>query len=379
MLPYPRRSFLGYRLLQEYFAFPDKFFFFDLTGLEQLAAAGFKDRAEIIFLISPFERTERQQTLEMGVSAKTFRLNCTPIVNLFSADRRADSAQPHGVRVSGRAGRSAAGRHGDFLGGRGGERRSGIARSDRSSSRSIPTATPPCATRSRRSGTRHRRPSTRRNSEGIDVYLSLVDLSRQARSAERRYAYGAPDLHQSRPAVAPAVRQRDGRFRSGGRPRPSSASSRCKKPTGTIRPPTGRNALWRLISHLSLNYLSLVEDGREALQEILRLYNFTDSAYIQKQIDGITEAGERAALRARDFGERHQLRARHARGDGVRRRTVRGRRRLPVCQRARALPGLYVSMNSFSQLVATHHAEKGGIASNGHHGRDRRSCCKSGV
>ena len=60
-----------------------------------------------------------------------------------------------------------------------------------------------------------------------------------------------------------------------------------KKPTNAIRPPSGKAALWRLISHLSLNYLSLVDEGREAFQEILKLYNFTGSAYSEKQIDGI--------------------------------------------------------------------------------------------
>ena len=60
-----------------------------------------------------------------------------------------------------------------------------------------------------------------------------------------------------------------------------------RKPTNSVRPPSGKAALWRLISHLSLNYLSLVEDGREAFQEILKLYNFTGSAYSEKQIDGI--------------------------------------------------------------------------------------------
>jgi type VI secretion system protein ImpG len=60
-----------------------------------------------------------------------------------------------------------------------------------------------------------------------------------------------------------------------------------RKPTPTLRPPMGRNALWRLISHLSLNYLSIVEDGKEALQEVLRLYNFSDSADLDKQIAGI--------------------------------------------------------------------------------------------
>ena len=83
MLPYPRRSFAGYRLLQEYFAFPEKFFFFELDGLEQFAAAASGGKAEVLFLISPFERSERQQMLETGISARTFRLNCSPIINLF--------------------------------------------------------------------------------------------------------------------------------------------------------------------------------------------------------------------------------------------------------------------------------------------------------
>ena len=83
VLPYPRRSFVGYRLLQEYFAFPDKFFFFELTGLGRTWETGIDKEAEIIFLISPFERIERREVLELGVSEKTFRLNSTPIVNLF--------------------------------------------------------------------------------------------------------------------------------------------------------------------------------------------------------------------------------------------------------------------------------------------------------
>ena len=83
MLPYPRRSFTGYRLLHEYFTFPDKFFFLDLTGLEAALAGGFKDRAELIFLIAPFELADRRQALELGVTEKTFQTACAPAVNLF--------------------------------------------------------------------------------------------------------------------------------------------------------------------------------------------------------------------------------------------------------------------------------------------------------
>ena len=60
------------------------------------------------------------------------------------------------------------------------------------------------------------------------------------------------------------------------------------KPTDTLRPPLQKQAEWRLISALSLNYLSLVDEGVEALREILRLYNFTKSAYGEKQIEGLT-------------------------------------------------------------------------------------------
>jgi type VI secretion system protein ImpG len=52
-------------------------------------------------------------------------------------------------------------------------------------------------------------------------------------------------------------------------------------------------ALWRLISHLSLNHLSLVADGRDALQQILRLYDFTESPFAQKMIEGIADLKSR--------------------------------------------------------------------------------------
>lgn len=83
MLPYPRRSFLAYRLLQEYFTFPEKFFFLELKDIAHVWSMGFKEQAEIVFLIRPFELEDRRQELELNISPKTFRLGCTPIINLF--------------------------------------------------------------------------------------------------------------------------------------------------------------------------------------------------------------------------------------------------------------------------------------------------------
>src|SRR5262249_31953032 len=70
-------------------------------------------------------------------------------------------------------------------------------------------------------------------------------------------------------------------------------------PTRTLRPALKQGALWRLISHLSLNHLSLVEgegDQADALREILKLYDFTASAETRKMIDGILRVGSRGVI-----------------------------------------------------------------------------------
>ena len=62
---------------------PSKFLFVDVTGLDAVWGAGFRNSAEIVFLFSSAGDEERAQRLEIGVSPKTFRLGCVPIVNLF--------------------------------------------------------------------------------------------------------------------------------------------------------------------------------------------------------------------------------------------------------------------------------------------------------
>ncbi|HXF43548.1 MAG TPA: type VI secretion system baseplate subunit TssF, partial [Pyrinomonadaceae bacterium] len=130
---------------------------------------------------------------------------------------------------------------------------------------------------------------------------------------------------------------------------------RClTKPTETIRPPQRRGLQWRLISHLNLNFISIAGDSDgnpEALQEILQLYNFTDSSAIRKQILGIKSVTARKAIR--QIGGRV--------GTGF----VRGLETtitfdemeyvgsgmyLFACILERFL-GLYASLNSFNQLV----------------------------
>jgi type VI secretion system protein ImpG len=79
ILPYPARSFLGYRLLTEYFSFPEKFLFFDLTGLSAKTLLQAGNKLEVFFY---FNRTFND--LERNVTAENFGLGCAPMVNLFA-------------------------------------------------------------------------------------------------------------------------------------------------------------------------------------------------------------------------------------------------------------------------------------------------------
>jgi type VI secretion system protein ImpG len=77
ILPFARQTFAGYRLLQEYFAFPDRFFFVDIQGLDAFAASSAGYPFEIQFT---FDRRFPREHLP---GADNIRLHCAPIVNLF--------------------------------------------------------------------------------------------------------------------------------------------------------------------------------------------------------------------------------------------------------------------------------------------------------
>lgn len=60
---------------------------------------------------------------------------------------------------------------------------------------------------------------------------------------------------------------------------------------------------WRLISHLTLNYLSLVNHGDEAnggaaaLSELLGLYAFLNESQIRKEVEGVASVGAEPVYR----------------------------------------------------------------------------------
>jgi type VI secretion system protein ImpG len=350
LLPYERRSTDGYRLLQEYFAFPDKFLFLDISGLEALTHGSFGNEVEIIFLFSKFERPERQQGLELGVNAKTFRLGCTPAVNLFK-----QTAEPILVNQT---------KYEYTI----------IPDSKHSammeifSIEEVLAANPKLRqsvvlehmhayrhkTRKQDdlafwTATRHRNDLGDR--EPSVMTISVVDLSGQVTDPEAdvltvrtlctnfdlptRFSFGAPagDFEAVGHAAAKTV-------------------TALKRPTPTVDPPAGTDQTWRLISLLSLNYLSLTEGGRGALQEILRLHNLAESSATENQIGAIVrmESSPHFALVDSDFG------LVPARGTLVEmeldeQQFAGGGAHLFTAVVDRFLAG-YCSMNSFTQLIA---------------------------
>jgi type VI secretion system protein ImpG len=78
ILPYSKQTFGGFKLLQEYFSFQEKFFFVQISGLEEFGNSGQSNPFEIKINFN------RKLIKEKWPTAKNILLHCTPIVNLFS-------------------------------------------------------------------------------------------------------------------------------------------------------------------------------------------------------------------------------------------------------------------------------------------------------
>jgi type VI secretion system protein ImpG len=296
LLPYSDRSFLGYRLLQEYFSFPEKFLFFEISGLDRVPQAGFDDKFEILILLNEFQRKERLAQLQQTVSADTFRLGCTPIINLFER-----CAEP--IRISHAVSeyRVIPDVHNELA--------TEVYSVDRVTS-TTPYSQEPQEYQPFYS-LRHtynqdpgqafwhssRRPSHRKGDAGTEVYLSLVDLGfKPSLPPVETLTVHVTCTNRDLPAKLPFT----GQFGELEMESGPLLRIRClRKPTETVRPPLGtgpagenstRSSLqWRLISHLGLNHLSIIDGGLNALQEILRLYDFSERPEVQRQIAGITK------------------------------------------------------------------------------------------
>jgi type VI secretion system protein ImpG len=354
LLPYPTQSFPGYRLLTEFFAFPQKFLFVDLAGWRRVAAAGFQRGVEVLVFLN---RTH--PSLEQGIDPQTFRLGCTPVVNLFEHVAEPvhltqarheyrvvpDVTHPDGLEVYSidevtRAdpGTSGTVDYHPFYSFRHGRTR------DNQQTFWYPT----------------RRPSPREGDRGTDVFLNLVDLGFDPRvPAESVLVVRTTCTNRDLPSQL----QRAGEdlYFELEMAAPLSRVRCVRSPTATLRPPVRRGAYWRLLSHLNLNHLSLADqdEGRAALQEMLRLYDFSDPesgqqlAAVNRQIiEGVVGLQSRRVVGRTGTA----ISSGFARGIEVtveldEQKYVGTGAFLFACVLERFL-GLYASINSFSQLVA---------------------------
>lgn len=288
MLPYPARSFVGYRLLTEYFTFPEKFLFFDLTQLAAKNLLNAKNKLEIFIYLN-----KTSADLERSLTGEAFALGCTPMVNLFrqraepihlsrsiSEYRIVPDARRPGVTevysVESVIATAADGSEAPFW-----------------PFYSVKHAS---AARSQRTFWHPVRRSGADRDPGTEVFLSLVDLDfNPSVPADTVLSVETTCLNRDLPSRLPY---------GGGHPYlqlvkavPGVAGLQCiTAPTPTLRPPRRNRALWRLISHLSLNHLSIVQEeagGAESFREILKLYDFRDSSETRAAIDGILDIRSR--------------------------------------------------------------------------------------
>ncbi len=363
LLPDDARTLPAYRMLTEYFAFPQKHLFVDLDlgqpgssawAIGKLGPAQ-SDTLDLFLLLS-----RGDVDLQRDITADTLRLGCTPIVNLFdqAADpftltqteaeyqlvpdaRRPWSCEIYSVNaVEAITPEQEVVAFQPFFSWKHGADESPNQAYWHVAQRAGASSDPTDPQRIRQ-----------------DHFLSLVDLGfRPSQPAGWTVRSDTTCFNGDAPSHLP------GGVGPGGVPRPLLSLPdgagpigrvvTVVPPTSTQRPEWGPRALWRLISHLTLNHLSLAEgeDGAAALREILQLYNFRNSAESQALIESIVEVRServvrRVGWRTGGFGLGMLVRVTI---DESRLAGLGGY--LLACVLDRFL-GMYVAVNSFTELV----------------------------
>jgi type VI secretion system protein ImpG len=304
LLPAGVRQFSGYRLLQEYFAFPQRYLFVEISGL-QAAFRQCKDTELDVIVL--FDRND--PLLEGKVDPDDFSLFCTPAINLFprKADRIhltdreyeyhvvPDRTRPMDYEVyavTGVEGFSEGGeRAREFLPFYG---TSDLARAEESGAFYAVRRTP------RQLSERQASQGPRSGYMGGEVHVTLVDGNEAPWRPDLRQL-GVDTLCTNRDLpllLAVGTGRTDFTLVSGAPVRAVRVLSGPSRP----RPPLVESeSAWRLISHLSLNYLSLADsderEGAAAMRELLSLYGDLAEPAVRKQIEGLRSAVTRPVLR----------------------------------------------------------------------------------
>lgn len=299
-LPVVPQAFQGYRLLQEYFALPQRFLFVEFAELTRAVQRCDGQELELIILFDRFD-----QSLEGSVGRDQFVPFCSPAINLFPrrvdrihlSDRVnehhviADRTRPMDFEIHSLTSVTGHGTGPDqpFL----------PFYAVRDPSRyGRDKAYYTLRREPRVLSSEQRRNGTRSTYVGSETFVSLVD-GQQApyRQDLRQLGVSALCTNRDLPLFM-SVGSGNTDFTLAD----SAPVSAVRCLTGPSRPRASHahdNKAWRLISQLSLNYLSLSEQGQgaAALRELLRLYGDSNDAALQLQIEGLREVSSKAVTR----------------------------------------------------------------------------------
>jgi type VI secretion system protein ImpG len=285
VIPAPRHSHPAYRLLQEYFTFPEKFHFADVRGLRGQAAG---QALDLLFLL---DRVPRRRLV---LTPETFALGCTPVVNLFpktSEPIRVDHRQLEYRLVADMRREKTTEIH-SILAVSGSSNPADGARAYApfySFTHAMALGGPKAFWHARRVASQHP------DLGGTDLLLSFRDLDfKPARPPDEVVFAHLLCTNRGLAGELPA-----GALLQTDEALPLRRIVCLKKPTRPVDPPLGGQALWRLVSHLSLNYLSLGEGEQSlpALHEILGLYCPPETPAARQQIQGIRRMSHRPVVR----------------------------------------------------------------------------------
>jgi type VI secretion system protein ImpG len=294
LLPRAPETFDGYRLLQEYYAMPERFLFVELTGLDRPVARCASKELEIILLL---DRSE--PVLATGFGLDQLSLFCTPAINLFPkrSDRVSLSERevehhivPDRMRPLDFEVFSVNSVEGYALDGGTPQpflpfyAANDLSRNPEHRSYYMLRREP------RQLSSRARQRGPRSSYLGHEVFISLVDPE------EAPFDHGLRQLgidllctNRDLPLSMPVGKQHTDFTIAISAP---VASVRCLVGPTPPRPcrSDGEYA-WRFLSHLGLNYLSLVDTdalhGAAALRELLRLYVPSSTSVAARQLEGL--------------------------------------------------------------------------------------------
>ena len=306
LLPTPRRSFDGYRLLQEYHALPQRFFFARLSGLAPALQRAQGAEVDLFILLA-----EGRDRLADTVTAESFALHCSPAINLFEkrCDRvRVDARKPEQHVVADRTAPLDFELHSlKSLSGIRGKGREDIefrpfySADDLTAAGETHEAYYALRRRMRQRSETQRLKGTRTSYLGSEVFVSLV---------YRKNAPWPADVEQLAPVALCTNRdlpivlsvgggETDFTLPEGG---PISSVRALHGPTRPHPSFAEGDTAWRIVSHLTLNYLSIADEegggpAGAALRELLGIYVPIADRATAKQLEGIVSVSTRPIIR----------------------------------------------------------------------------------